>query len=133
VYVSKHRVQERYTGNNRRNHGCCYVYHIVTNRIKYIMYVYKHTTLRFQREFHPSIPALPEKGVERFFPISNASTGNVNSVSRACYVIHQLRLGRTSSNTCTSLNTIRFSFTHLLTICFLTPNFLPVKWSPRSS
>lgn len=63
------------------------------------MCVHKYTTLRFQRQFHTSIPALPEKGVERFFPISNASTGNVNSVSRACYVVHQLQLGRTSSNT----------------------------------
>jgi hypothetical protein len=61
--------------------------------------VHKHTTLRFQRQFHPSIPALPEKGVERFFPISNDSTGNVNSASRARYVVHQLRLWRTSSNT----------------------------------
>ena len=40
-----------------------------------------------------------EKRVERCFPISNASTGNLHSVSRACYVIHQLRLGRTFSNT----------------------------------
>jgi hypothetical protein len=32
-----------------------------------------------------------------------------------------------------SLNTIRFSFTHLLTICFLTPNFLPVMLRPSRS
>jgi len=54
---------------------------------------------KFSKSLNPSIPALPEKRVERCFPISNASTGNVNCVSRASYVIHQLRLGRTSSNT----------------------------------